>query len=265
MVDETLYKQYTQALGTNTTLLERAITSLAQELAGLEGVKLEQALAARYAALVKQFGATAAQVAVEFYTQQRAIAGVEQQHGAYTATQADAPKDEVLFNDVARAIKAKTDTINMLKNLNGQATKRTLGQADNTLLHNALLDPAHPKWAFVPSLGACGWCIFLGSQGFVYTSQATAAKSRHAHCRCTSVVDFDTKNPSLKGYDVEKLRSHYLTCRQAIEQDANDAWAAMSEEEKAKYGTRSNGDTNNAYDHYLRNRIVQEMNTQGRE
>lgn len=148
------------------------------------------------------------------------------------------------------------------KNLVGRAVKRVYEQADNTIISNARRDPARPKWALVPSIGACGLCIMLGSLGFYYSKKSTAASARHTNCRCATVVDFDTKNPHLKGYDQDGLYERYRTCRDAIEKDAHYQWYnVMSDEEKAQYGNNRRSD----YDHYLRNRIVSEINKRDKD
>ena len=265
MVDETLYKQYIQALDANTNLLERALDNLAIELAVLSGDALEQALAARYASLIKEYGTIAASAACDFYTQQRQLAQVAQTYGAYTPTQAQAPKDFSLFSEVGRALK-KQEIGKILQELNGYAVRRTMEQADNTLIRNATIDPAHPRWAFVPRLGACAWCVFLGSQGFVYHSQSTVSASRHSHCKCSSVVDFDTRNPSLKGYNQAAMQDAYKKCRDAVIDDIDNTWAAMSKEEKEAYARTHNiRKGHSVFDVYQRNRIIQEMKTRDRE
>ena len=265
MVDETLYKQYIQALDANTNLLERALDNLAIELAVLSGDALEQALAARYASLIKEYGTIAASAACDFYAQQRQLAQVEQTYGAYTPTQATTAKDFSLFSEVGRALK-KQEIGKILQELNGYAVRRTMEQADNTLIRNASIDPAHPRWAFVPRLGACAWCVFLGSQGFVYHSQSTVSASRHSHCKCSSVVDFDTRNPSLKGYNQAAMQDAYKECRDAVIDDIDSTWAAMSKEEIEAYARTHNiRKGHSVFDVYQRNRIIQEMKTRDRE
>lgn len=139
-------------------------------------------------------------------------------------------------------------------------------QADNTLIRNASIDPAHPRWAFVPRLGACAWCVFLGSQGFMYHSQSTVSASRHRHCKCSSVVDFDTRNPSLKGYNQAAMQDAYKKCRDAVIDDIDSTWAAMSKEEIEAYARTHNiRKGHSVFDVYQRNRIIQEMKTRDRE
>ena len=133
-------------------------------------------------------------------------------------------------------------------------------QADATIIGNASRDPAHPLFALVPHAGACGFCIMLGSNGFVYHSRAKANASRHPNCRCRPVVDFDTENPALAGYDPDAMHGAYSDARAAVEDDARAEWDAMSEEERAKWKVDGKG----AYDHYLRNRIAAEMSARQR-
>ena len=263
MIDAALYAGYSSALDANADLLESAVAFLADELGGLSGDALEKALAARYAALAKTYGGLAAAVAVDFYSRLREMSGAAESCGDYTAAQAGAAADAVLFADVGRALRGASGAgmQKLLQALGAQAVRRSMEQVDDTLFLNMGRDPAHPLWALVPRPGACGWCVMIGSQGFVYHSDKTLARSRHPSCRCAPVVDFDTENPSLEGYDVGALRNSYASCRDAVEYDVRRAWDAMTDEQRAAWGGMERG----AYDHYKRNRIVAEMNARDRE
>ena len=248
MIDKTLFDQYKSALNVNADLLESAILALDGKLAHLSGKSLEAALAANYALLVQQYGSLAAQCAVEFYTTLRAGTNLATE---YTATQAAAQSSEYLVRDAQNVMKSSANVSNVTKNLAGRAVQRVYEQADNTLIDNASRDPAHPWWALVPSVGACGWCKLMASRGFKYTSDKSFTRVRHERCKCTPVVDFDTQNPRLDGYDQKALESQYETARKAVANDARQTWDAMSDEERERYGGK--------YDKYLRNRIVSEM------
>ena len=249
MIDKTLFDQYKSALNVNADLLESAIFALDGKLAHLSGKSLDTALAANYALLVQQYGSVAAQCAVEFYTTLRAGANLATE---YTATQAAAQSSEYLVRDAQNVMTLSANASNVTKNLAGRAVQRVYEQADSTLIGNASRDPAHPRWALVPSAGACGWCKLMASRGFVYASEKTVTRTRHGNCKCTPVVDFDTKNPHLDGYDQKALEGQYETARKAVANDAYKKWhEEMTDEEKAQY------DDN--YNKYMRNRIVGEM------
>lgn len=259
MIDEETYKAYASALEANADLVNNAIIALERELGGLTGSALEQALAARYSAIVKEYGQIAAQAAIEFYISVREAANVEQ---AYEPVASQSKSVKTLSKDVSEVMGSQSVLADKLKNLGGYGIRRTMEQASDTIIDNVYLDYARPCWAIVPRVGACGWCIMLGSQGFVYRSNTTADSARHRWCKCVTVVDFDTKNPHLKGYDQDGLYERYRTCRDAIEKDAHYQWYnVMSDEEKAQYGNNRRSD----YDHYLRNRIVSEINKRDKD
>lgn len=258
MIDKAIYDEYEKALGANATLVERALLMLDFELSGLTGTNLQAALAARYAEIVLKYGAVAAQCAVEFYTRVRADANIDTE---YTSTQAPAQSNTYLIRDAQYAIRNSASPASYTKNLVGRAVKHVYEQADNTIMNNAQRDPARPKWALVPHIGACGLCIMLCSQGFVYRTDKTAGNARHTNCKCVTVADFDTKNPYLEGYDPDGMADRYLSCREAIEEDAKAKGRVLY----GKNITRSTGEAHDAYDAYLRNRIVKEMNTRDRE
>lgn len=259
MIDEGVYKEYAAALEAASDLVNEAVIELEREIGHLTGDDLAQALAASYASIVSEYGQVAAEAALEFYASVRNAASVEQ---GYDPVPAQVKSVQTLSRDVGVVMEtAQADLSDRLKNLGGMAIRRTMEQASDTIIKNARSDKAHPRWAIVPRMGACGWCIMLGSQGFVYSSDKTATSARHPWCKCVTVVDFDAENPSLKGYDEGGMYDRYLSCRKAIEQDAERRWDAMDDAEKARYGGNGRSD----YDHYLRNRIVAEMNTRDRE
>lgn len=259
MIDEGVYEEYAAALEAASDLASKAVIELEREIGHLTGDDLAQALAASYASIVGEYGQVAAEAALEFYASVRSAAGAEQ---GYDPVPAQGRSVEALSRDVGVAIASVQAALpDVLRSLGGMAIRRTMEQASDTIIENARSDKAHPRWAIVPRMGACSWCIMLGSQGFVYSTDKTATSARHPWCKCVTVVDFDAANPSLKGYDEGGMYDRYRSCRAAIEQDAERRWDAMGDAERARYGGNGRSD----YDHYLRNRIVAEMNTRDRE
>ena len=207
MIDKELFDDYERALSANASLVRAAVALLIAGCEGMPGAELRRALARDYPDTVAAYGAFAAAAAVEFYALQRACADAK---GRFEPRQYE-PDDRALCQyDVAAALEASRDLEALARSLGATSVQRVMERADETLVRNAQADPAHPKWALVPHVGACDWCKMLGSRGFVYRSQATAAASRHSSCRCTPVVDFDKANPSLEGYDPEALFEHYI-------------------------------------------------------
>lgn len=249
MIDRAVYERFDRALGACSEVVEASVRSMLEELAPLSGDALEAAIAERYAALVEAFGQMVAVAAVELYQQVRGQASLPTSYTARTFLPDNAGS---LAFDVRESLSSSGGG---MSGLPSRASRRALEYADETLMRNAQADPAHPRWALVPHADACGWCRLMASQGFSYSSEATAMASRHDHCRCTPVVDFDHDAPGLDGYDDAALREEYRRARSAVEEDARSEWGSMSKEERASYGSKGRG----AYDHYLRNRIVAEM------
>lgn len=248
MVDRGLFDAYDAALSSNADMVQRAMGVLAEQSGSLTHDELTRV----YAQLVDRFGQYAAAIAVEFYMRQRGLSDAEE---GYQARQFRPDNGGLLADDVRR-----TDP----SQLANAAVQRVMGYSDETLIRNAQADPAHPRWAFVPHAGACGWCIMLGSQGFVYSSARTAKLSRHAHCRCSTAVDFDANNLSLEGYDPSAMLDAYQDCRAAVESQAKRDWAAMSPEQRKAYADAT-PKRRGAYDRFLRNKIAGEMARRDRE
>lgn len=220
----------------------------------LDGAMGADALAAVYKSLVRKYGGQAAAVAVEFYRQQREAAEVAEEYAAQVYT----PENDGLLSwDVRDAYERARSDSGVAAILAGRSQQRVMAYADETFVSNAKADPAHPRFAIVAHPGACGWCVMLSSNGFMYSSRAAANNARHAHCKCTPCVEFG-RDPHLDGYDPEALQDIYSAARKSVKADAEHRWHdVMTDEEKARY--RRNGKV--SYDAYLRDRIANEISS----
>lgn len=268
MIDRDAFDRYDRALSTNADLVAAAVASLEKEMDGLAFDEMVAALESRYRALVTEYGTYAAAVAVEFYAQQREASRPETDYEAVQCY----PKDWTLLADDVRteAVRGR-EVAEVLRSLAGRSQQRVMAYADETIDRNAALDPARPKWAIVPHVGACAWCVTLGSFGFAYGSKSVAINARHPWCKCTPAPDFDRDKPYLSGYNPEEMYDAYRMCQDTVRDDAERRWAAMSEEERSRYtsaghvhkdGTR--GPRRVDYQAYLKRRTVKEMGRRDR-
>ena len=237
MIPRDDFDRYDVALTTAARLARAAVEAL------LAGSPQPDEIAEAYAELVRAYGSAAAAAAVELY---RSLRASQAPPSSYEPIVFEPDDTGLLAWDVANA-----------PSLPDSSMQRVMGYADETLLRNADADPANPRWALVPHAGACAWCRLMASQGFVYSSEASVA--RHPNCVCTPVVDFDADDPRLDGYDPGALYDEYRVARAEAEDAAREEWAAMSPEERDAYKAKGRG----AYDHFLRNRLVQAMARNG--
>lgn len=208
MVDPELFERYRKALGANADLTEAAVRGLLERLDGMTELEQAEYLMANYPKLVTAYGKVAADVARQFYQEQRDahFEGDEDAEG-YEAQAARPIPERWGAEDVRDAFTG--DHGMSVGALPGKAVKRVMERADETIIRNADRDPARPKWAVVPRWDACAWCVMVGSRGFVYRSELTADAQRHANCKCAVVADFDAKDPRLAGYDPDALYERY--------------------------------------------------------
>lgn len=150
-------------------------------------------------------------IASDFYTDERAEAGVTSEMGEVRLRPLDTygaalgmVVDEAMGHDGAEGRVGK---------LQGAADRMLMGRAESVLEAHARADPDKPLWAIVPQPGACAFCLMVASRGFTYHGEKLANKQRHDHCRCTPVVEHDTKNPALEGYDLGRLEDLYKEAR----------------------------------------------------
>lgn len=250
MISTEDFESYRRALDTNADLIQAAILDLGRSLVGLSGDELLNVLSSAYYSLVNEYGSYAAAVAVEFYEQQRATSNLK----PYEAEQFSPDNHGLLYYDAQQALQLGMEIDSVLTELAGKSQQRVMEYADETLIQNASRDPAKPKWALVPSTGACAWCRMMASNGFMYSSKVSANRARHPHCLCTPVIDFGT-DAGVDGYDPDALYDEYKAAYDKAKETAWDEWSALTKEEKDKYKVKGRG----AFDHFLRNKTLQIM------
>ncbi len=212
MVDRDLFDEYERGLTGNAEFVADAVRTLVAMLDGVPEEAVPSELERGCIALVKVYGSIASTIAVEFY---RALRSMSEVPVPYEPTVFPADDGNLLPYDVAQALERSGGDLGKLASaLADVSQQRVMEHADQTLISNARRDPAHPKWALVPHVGACDWCKMLGSRGFEYRSETTVRSARHPNCLCTPVIDF-SDDPSLDGYDVEGLRDYYRDNLQA--------------------------------------------------
>ena len=259
MVDKELYR----LLDVGVTGLSNLARKLAAEdvarmlgMVDIERLTDEQLTAIVARALSKtlsELGPIASEAACDFYRQQRALSGLDDDFTALPRP--NTPSSYVLADakDAARAhLGGRLNIESLASAVGGRASRLIHDRADATIIYNSRRDGARPKWALVPHAGACGWCVLIGSNGFAYRSMKTAGSTRHTSCHCTLVCDFDTNNPLLEGYDVDALKKQYALGVDAAG-DLRSEWEGLSSEEKSRYGKRG-------YSAFERDRIVKAMN-----
>lgn len=215
MVNKQLVNEFACALQSNGNLakqtLEKVFNTFTNKMSEKE---IKQALLECYPALVEHYGNIAAAAAVDFYNQQREqyIREHQSQASDYNADVAEPINWSYTKTDVRKIMArfpATSNILSLYNTLDGQAQTRIMNQADRTIVRAAERDPLHPKWALVPSISACPFCRLMGSFGFHYNAENTAARARHkpnpTPCKCNLVVDFDVTHPMLEGYDPDKM------------------------------------------------------------
>lgn len=256
MVDPELFERYQKALGTNADLCKKAVEALLSKLEGLTPLEQAEYLLANYPKLVQAYGRAAADVARQFYQEQRDrhFEG-DDDASEYTAQTAAPIQESWAYEDVQ---KAASDGIGYLLKV---AVRRVMQRADQTIAYNVGHDPARPRWAIVPHMGACGWCVMVASNGWAYSERSVNAQ-RHDGCKCSVAVDFDRDSPLLAGYDPDELRRQYARGIDDAggEEGIRAKWDALSSEEQAKYRRKGRS----AYDVFKTRQVANAMDARTR-
>lgn len=264
MIARELFDAYSTALLTNDAMARRELLEFIGYVGFNDYSTLRDSLLEGFPALVAKYGDRAAQVAIEFYQEQRAASGVEE---PYTPTLVAQPDAKVARADVRRSMGSLYDGAGhdaFMSTMAGYMTKRVMGQADEQLWDAMERDMVRGKACLVPHAGACGWCVLIASRG--WDLDRRIENMRHDNCKCTLVIDWG--DPALAGYDE---MDYYRIYRDADSVENQKKWVsewnAMNAEERQKYspGTfadRRKGETSakSGWKNYRRNRVIQTMN-----
>lgn len=164
--------------------------------------------------LITQYGDVAATIASDYFDLVRANAGIEPNYRS-TLTPADVEDLGPSIGWAAQGLyQDDLNPADVLNRLVETVDVRVKEAGTNTLVNNADRDPYKPKYARVPVGDTCEFCRLLGSQGFAYHSEHSAkfgsdGDKYHNDCDCQIVVDYDVTNPSLAGYEPDKLFKEY--------------------------------------------------------
>lgn len=141
----------------------------------------------------------AAALTAEFYDEAREIAGAA---GDYAAEALSGRVPERTDGAVRGMVAGMDDGAAW-----GAFAQKVLDRVDYEIkrasnscaIQNAERDPAHPRWARVPT-GAetCGFCIMLASRGYDYLKRESADHA-HPNCDCRVVPQFGAG--AIEGYD----------------------------------------------------------------
>lgn len=255
MADAELFARYRDALDTNAALAKHEVERLIAATADMSAQEAYAYVTRNYPRIVRMYGRVAADVARQYYQEQRDEYSFDDE---YTATSRGGGDESWYAEDVANAYGRSSDgddhALTTPDQLAGKAIQRVYERADYTLDQNMWDDPRDAQWAIVPHPGACGFCIMVGSNGFNYHSKASALAQRHTNCKCNVVCDF-SDSPHLDGYDPMGLYDIYDTAYRNVRKDVDDSWASMSRKERSKYERKRRS----AKDVYRMKRITAEI------
>lgn len=233
MVNTELYEAYATSLDKVDELAQQAVERIIQGAAeymtqgGLNWRNVKAWINSQYTELVNLYGDAAMQVVNEFYMGQRAIAGIDDDFYTMLAERVSELAtrsyitDEVNFEPIianktwrdAKDLLSDSAIQQLARDLKADASWKVRSAADRQFERNLSRDKAYPKWALIASPTACGWCKMHASRDFIYHSEKKVQNIRHKNCKCKVVVDFDTENPALAGYNSTVFLNEYEYAR----------------------------------------------------
>jgi len=250
MISREAFDAYDRALAQNADMAVDELDAIfAEYLSTITQDDLRSTLAELMPALAEKYGSRAAAAAKEFYLEERSAM---EDAGEFEPIAAGADGDSIRRASLA-AIERSASLKSLNASLDGILVRHVNAAADETVVWNARSDPARPKWALVPSAGACGFCLLIASRGFDYASKEKVA--RHDHCKCTTVVDF-SDDPALEGYDLGEVQGLYKDAKESM-----DDGELYREWEEAKSSDPRVG----SFDNFKRNRIAAKMGSAAAE
>lgn len=219
-------EEYRQAQVGIRVLVNRDLTRF---WAGLDQARPDQVVAAVEAytpLLVQRYGSAAADLAAEWYDEQRAIAGVRDVFRAVTVA---SPYEGAVPGMVGRAAGrlGVGDVGGALLVLRTNVGKYALAAGRETIARNVDRDPSAAGWQRVARAGACEFCRLLVGRGAVYR-QSTVHFASHGSCNCAAIPSWDSSAPEVdtRLYEASKRTTsmtpeqrdrHNALIRQAID------------------------------------------------
>lgn len=133
-----------------------------------------------------------------------------------------------------------TNTVPLTKLLSDEVTSFTRRASNETVYRNAAKDPAHPRYAVVPSPSACVLCQLVAANGYEYPSEQSAqryAHSIHDNCNCQATQVYG--DDAIQGYDPKKYEAAYDRALTAYQKgEISDDLARRIEAAKARHEER---------------------------
>jgi hypothetical protein len=152
--------------------------------------------------LSEKYGLAAAELAAQWYEDERLAANAPGRYGVQVAETAPSSQVEALAGwGVSPMFSATPNATLALSNLAGGLGRLVLGADRGTISQNALSDPARPVYTRIARSNGCAFCKMLATRGAVYGSSARAggapalaelAAHYHDHCHCTVSVSWDS-------------------------------------------------------------------------
>lgn len=150
-----------------------------------DGADAGEALHDLLPAIVREYGATGAAMAAEWYEDLRTKAG---KGGSFTALPV-AADDRGAQALIGWALNEATDDISLRTLIAGGVQRRIADHARYTITRNSIEDPAARGWRRIGDGDPCDFCSMLLGRGAVYT-EATADFQAHDHCGCEAAPEW---------------------------------------------------------------------------
>ena len=202
---ETLNKQAGRVIVSETAKLdlEKALIE-SDDYAFEEVIKLMNRLVPGYSRL-------SSALTCHFYDGIRDAAGVPGEFKAEVYETMDKKQLTAAARKIAEEVEQGRNTKPLGELLADENTYWTRRASNETVRRNAKRDPSRPKYAIVPGVGACAFCLMRASNGYVYPDQ-TSVES-HKNCNCQAVQVYG--NGTIQGYDPDAYAEQYYNAKEA--------------------------------------------------
>ena len=184
-----LLAEHRQVLDSLDVLARRDLLDLWRTLDGGAEATTNQLLA-DLPPVIDKYGAIAGDMAVDLYDSVRFDARAVGRFRAVATTVPQGQIDAMIRWAVGPLWSSDPDPALALTNLDGGVTRLTLAPGRDTIVESTKADPANPRYARTPEVGACEFCLMLAGRGAVY-AEDTAEFEAHDRCKCGAVPIFD--------------------------------------------------------------------------
>ena len=199
------------------SLAQRDLRTLWRSWDVTDAAATQQAMSEALAGLADYYQPIAGDVALTYYGDARAAAGVRGRYSARLVLPAPAAQLDAMARWSARPLFGAVDEASAAARLEGSLQRVVANAARGSIIATSKRDPAKARWYRSARGNACAFCAMTAARGAIYRSEQTANFKSHDYCGCVAAVEWRGGQRELSP-DEEQFVADYEAARTAAQE-----------------------------------------------